>query len=117
MTIDQIAALIASGASETLEFKETTGTRRYATMTVCPFLNQGGGQVLFGVTPGRDVVGKQAGEHTVEEISAELGRLEPPAFSTVERVPVGRGRDVIVVSTARNTRIGMLSTGAIGDFP
>ena len=49
MGIDQIAALFASGESETIEFKETTGTRREGTMTVCAFLNQGGGQVLFGV--------------------------------------------------------------------
>ena len=49
MTLDQIATLAATGESETLEFKETTGTRREATMTVCAFLNQRGGQVLFGV--------------------------------------------------------------------
>ncbi len=50
MTLDQIKALAASGESETLEFKATTGTRREAAMTVCAFLNQHGGQVLFGVT-------------------------------------------------------------------
>ena len=50
MTIEQIVALAASGASETLEFKETTGIRREAARTVCAFLNQDGGQVLFGVT-------------------------------------------------------------------
>ena len=46
MTPDQIEVLTASGESETLEFKETTGTRREATMTMCAFLNQGGGRVL-----------------------------------------------------------------------
>ena len=51
MTLEIITTLTAAaGESETLEFKETTGTRREATMTVCAFLNQGGGQVLFGVT-------------------------------------------------------------------
>ena len=39
---DHISALATSGESETLEFK--------ATMTVCAFPNQRGGQVLFGVT-------------------------------------------------------------------
>ncbi len=48
MNIEQIVALAASGESETLELKETTGTRREAAMTVCAFLNQHGGQVLFG---------------------------------------------------------------------
>ena len=100
MTRGQVAALAASGESETLEFKATTGARREAAMTVCAFLNQGGGQVLFGVTPGGDVVGQQVSERTIEELSAELGRIEPPAFPTIERVSVDGDRDVIVVSTS-----------------
>ena len=101
MTLEIITTLAASGESEALEFKETTGTRREATMTVCAFLNQGGGQALFGVTQAGVVVGQQISERTIEELSAELGRIEPPAFPTVERVPIGGGRDVIVVSTAQ----------------
>ena len=41
MTLDQIAALAVNSESETLEFKETIGTRREAAWTVCAFLNQG----------------------------------------------------------------------------
>ena len=33
------------------------------------------------------MVGQQVGERTIEEWSAELGRIEPPAFPTVERFP------------------------------
>ena len=47
MTPEQVAALVASGESEALECKATTGTRREATQSVCAFLNQDGGQVLF----------------------------------------------------------------------
>ena len=101
MTIEQIAPLASSGESGTLEFKETTGTRREAAMTVCAFLNQRGGQVLFGVTQAGAVAGQQVSERTIEELSAELGRIEPPAFPTVDRVPVGGGREVIVVSTGQ----------------
>ena len=101
MTIDQIAALTASGESETLEFKETTGTRREATMTVCAFLNQGGGQVLFGVTLAGVVVGQQVSDRTIEELSTELRLIGSPAFPTVERVPVDGGREVIAVSTGQ----------------
>ena len=57
MTLDYITTLITSGESETLEFKETTGTRRAAAMTACAFLNRGGGQVLFDVTLAEAVVG------------------------------------------------------------
>ena len=101
MTIDQIAALTASGESETLEFKETTGTRREAAMTICAFLNQGSGQVLFGVTQNGAVVGQQVSERTIEELSAELRQIEPSAFPSVERVPEDGDREVIVVSTSQ----------------
>ena len=50
MTVEQLLTLTASGESETLEFKETTGMRREAARTVCAFQNQHGGQALFGVT-------------------------------------------------------------------
>ena len=100
MTTEQITTLTASGESETLEFKKTTGTRREAVMTVCAFLNHSGGQVLFGVRPDGTVAGQQVGERTIEELSAELRRIDPPAFPTVERVPVD-GREVIVVSTGQ----------------
>ena len=75
MTIDRVVAAAASGKSEALEFKATTGTRREATMTVCAFLNQGGGQVLCGVTETGTVVGQQFSERTIEELSAELRRI------------------------------------------
>ena len=50
LTVDQIAAFVVTDESETLEFKETTGTYREAARRVCAFLNHCGGQVLFGVT-------------------------------------------------------------------
>ena len=100
---EQVATLAASGESETLEFKETTGTRREAAMTVCAFLNQGGGQVLFGVTRAGVVAGQQVSDRTVEELSAELRQINPPAFPTVERLPVDGDREVIVVSTGQGT--------------
>jgi ATP-dependent DNA helicase RecG len=95
---DEIVDLTAFGESETLEFKETTGTRREAAMTVCAFLNQRGGQVLFGVRPAGIVAGQQVSERTIEELSAELRQIDPPAFPAIERVPVDGAREVVVVS-------------------
>ena len=103
MTPEQIAALVASGESETLEFKETTGTRREAARTLCAFLNQRGGQVLFGVAPTGIIVGQQVAERTIEELSAELQRIDPPAFPAVERIHLDAGREVIVVTTTSGT--------------
>ncbi len=99
MTTGQLLALVASGESEMLEFKETTGTRREAAKTVCAFLNQQGGQVLFGVTPAGIVVGQQVSERTIEELSAKLRQIDPLAFPTVERVPLSGDREIILVST------------------
>ena len=97
MTPEQITALAATGESETLEFKRTTGTRREAVRTICAMLNQRGGQVLFGVTPTGDVSGQQVSEQTIEEVSAEIQRIDPPAFPEIERVRVTDDLEVIAV--------------------
>ena len=80
MTIDRITVMVGRGESETLEFKSTTGAPREAAATACAMLNQRGGHVLFGVTPEGAPVGQQVSERTIEEVSAELGRIDPPAF-------------------------------------
>ncbi len=103
MTLDVISALVQTGESETLEFKSTTGTRREAVRTICAMLNQDGGQVLFGVTPEGNVVGQQVSERTIEGLSNELQRIDPPAFPTVERVPIAEGREVLVVRVSQGT--------------
>ena len=98
MKADRITSLVAAGESETLEFKTTTGTRREAVRTVCAMLNQQGGHVLFGVTPEGKAIGQHVSERTIEEVSAEIGRIEPPAFPMVERVQVADDREIVVVS-------------------
>lgn len=112
MTLQQIRALAASGESESLELKTTTRTRREAARTVCAFLNQGGGQVLFGVTPDGTVAGQQVSERTIEEVSAELQRIDPPAFPMIERVQVDSEHEVIVVSTPQGTSRPYMYQGA-----
>ena len=103
MTPDQVTALVAKGESETLEFKRTTGTRREAARSLCAMLNQRGGHVLFGVTPEAQVLGQQVGERTIEEVSAELQRIDPPAFPAVERVQLARDREVVVVRVSQGS--------------
>lgn len=101
MTAERIAGLVKAGESETLEFKSTTGTRREAAKTICAMLNQQGGQVLFGVTSEGGVIGQQVSERTIEEVSAELTRIDPPAFPAIERIPADGGREVVAVSVGR----------------
>lgn len=101
MNIEDIRRLVAAGESEEVEFKSTTGTRREAAMTICAMLNQQGGQVLFGVTPEGRIVGQQLRERSIEEVSAELARIDPPAFPTIQRVPAADDQEVVVVSVSR----------------
>ena len=103
MTPEQIAALAATSESETLEFKSTTGTRREAAQIVCAMLNQRGGHVLFGVTPTGDVSGQQVSERTIEKVSAEIQRIDPPAFPAVERIQVAGDREVVVVRVSQGS--------------
>jgi ATP-dependent DNA helicase RecG len=98
MTPDQIKAWAASGESETLEFKRTTGERREAVRSLCAMLNNRGGRVLFGVEADGRVIGQQVSDHTIEEIAQEIKELDPPAFPTIDRVDVGGGQEVIVMT-------------------
>lgn len=98
MALEEILALAAGGESEALEFKRTTGTRRQAAATVCAMLNHRGGHVLFGVTPEGEVVGQQVSDRTIEEVSAEIQRIDPPAFPEIGRVRVAGELEVISVT-------------------
>ena len=95
---DDITTWAAAGESETLEFKRSTGRRREATRALSAMLNHRGGRVLFGVEPDGRVTGQQVSEHTVEGVAQELREIDPPAFPSIDRVDVGRGREVLVVS-------------------
>lgn len=101
MTPEQIRAWAASGESETLEFKRTTGERREAGRTLCAMLNHRGGRVLFGVEQDGRVIGQQVGEQTIEDVAQEVRQIDPPAFPTIDRVDVGESRDVLVVTVTQ----------------
>lgn len=101
MTRQQIEGLARSGESEVLEFKRTTGERREAVRALCAMLNHRGGRVLFGIEPSGRVLGQQVSDHTLEEVAQEIRELDPPAFPTLERVDVGGGLEVLVVTVAQ----------------
>ena len=103
MTSERLAALVATHESQTLEFKSTTGERREAARTVCAMLNQRGGYVLFGVTPNGDMAGQQVSDRTIEGVSGEIQRIDPPSFPEIERVPIEGDREVVVVRVSRGS--------------
>ncbi len=101
MLFDDVARLAASGESETLEFKSTTGQLTRAGETLCAFLNARGGMVLIGVTPERKIHGQQVSDRTMQEISNVLQKIEPPPPVDVECIPVpDTDRQVVVIRAA-----------------
>jgi len=101
MLPDSIAAMVAAGESETLEFKTSTGRRREAAQAVCAMLNHLGGHVLFGVTPAGDITGQQAGGDTMEDISAELQHIEPAVYPQITSIPLNPDKHLIMVRVDR----------------
>lgn len=61
-------------------------------------LNRHGGQVVFGVEDGGNVVGQQIGQDTLGDLQREFGTIEPPVFPSLSTIEVRRGRSVVVAS-------------------
>lgn len=95
---DAIRVLAATGESEVLEFKATTGQKDDAAKALCGMLNGSGGQVLFGVTPSGEVVGQQVADKTLEDLAATIRGIKPETQPHIDRVPVSADRTVLVVT-------------------
>ena len=66
---NELLDLIASGESETLEFKRSTGSLREGIETICAFANHRGGYVLFGIDDRGDIIGQQVTDDTIKNIA------------------------------------------------
>jgi ATP-dependent DNA helicase RecG len=88
---------VGEPVADRVEFKETTGQRSDAARTVCAMLNGRGGFLLFGVSDKGTLLGQQVAAHTLEQVSQELRRIDPPAFPDIETAPVAAGREVVVL--------------------
>ncbi len=97
MNLQELKKLVASGESDRLEFKNSTGQRTAAMKTVCGMLNGLGGFVLFGISDKGGLVGQDISTKTMAGISAELNRIDPPAFPDIETVTLENGRTVIIL--------------------
>jgi ATP-dependent DNA helicase RecG len=97
MLLEELQKLVAAGESENLEFKKTTGQRTEAVKTICALLNDLGGFLLFGISDKGEIAGQQVTTKTLEDISLELRRIDPPAFPEIETISIGNDRVVIVI--------------------
>lgn len=95
------------GESQSQEFKVRTsgGCRREAAETLAAMRNGRGGRVLFGVDKHGAILGQEVSDHTIEEVVAELLRIEPSADFSVDRIRVGDdANEVIAVSVNRGAQ-------------
>ncbi len=97
MTIDEITALAAQSENTQIEFKRTTGQRTEAAKTVCAMLNSAGGVVLFGVRDDGKIIGQQVTARTIEEVSHELQRIDPPVFPLLETIELDANHSVLTI--------------------
>ena len=98
MTPAELTKLVSDGESERVEFKRSTGQRTEAAKTVCAMLNGLGGFVAFGVTNTGELIGQQVGIKTLEDVAAELRRIEPPAFPDVETINLNKGNAAVLLT-------------------
>ncbi len=97
MNLEKLQKIIINGESESLELKKTTGQRTEAAKTICALLNGLGGFVIFGVSDQGKLIGQQVSNKTLEELAAELRRIEPPAFPEIKAIPIEEDKKAIVI--------------------
>lgn len=104
MTHDDILAWVKQGEGEQQDFKASTGQRTEAARALCAMLNHRGGRVLIGVQPNGTVTGQQVTDKTIDDLANEIARIDPPALPSIDRVPIGGGKEVLVVRASQGTR-------------
>lgn len=97
MTLAELQQLVAQGESARVEFKRSTGGRAEAARTACAMLNGLGGFIIFGVGDRGELLGQEIGQRTIEEVTNELARIEPPAFPEIETIAFRPGLAFIVL--------------------
>ena len=97
MNLRELKKLIESGESERVEFKRSTGQRTAAAKAICGMHNGHGGFVIFGVMDNGDLTGQQISARTLESLTGEFRRIEPPALPDIETVPVKGDKAAVVV--------------------
>ena len=103
LNLKELKQLVKKGESDRLEFKKSTGQRTAAAKTVCAILNSIGGFVIFGATDKGEIIGQKVSAKTIEDISNEIRKIEPPAFPDIETVNLKSGNVVILISIPGST--------------
>lgn len=112
MTLKQLEQLVKKGESEILEFKKSTANLSAAMETVCAFLNSDrGGTVLIGVKDDGTILGQDLNDKNLQDMAAEIKRLEPTAKIDVQYIQLKTEKKVIVLSVNPGSRAPYMYDG------
>jgi hypothetical protein len=104
-----VAALVARGEDERIEFKKSLSERDKGLQTLAAMASQDGGTLVFGISPQGKPVGVTIGENTLESLGQAIRTgIEPTIYPSID---FGQYEGVIVITvTVRPT--GELHTWA-----
>ncbi len=111
MNISHIKSLVATGETNTVEFKKSTAQLHGAVETLCAFLNGTGGIVLLGVNQDGKLLGQDVTDNTQQEIAKELNKIEPFAAIEINYVALGNNKKVIVMQAEKGKHIPYIYDG------
>lgn len=98
MTPQELQQRIATGESETLEFKKSTSLLKEAVRTLCAFANHHGGYVVFGIDDRGRALGQQVSDDTLKNIANEVKlNTDPKLYPSIETIDI-EGRTCILVA-------------------
>ncbi len=98
MTYNELVRLVGIGEGQHLEFKRRVPQPDRLAKEVIAFANSSGGHLLLGVDDSGSILGvRDADEETYSLRNALDAHCQPHVSVTLERVPISRRRDVIVV--------------------
>lgn len=113
MSIDseKLFFLIASGESETLEFKESFGDE--AIEVIGAFSNARGGILLIGVKDSGDICGFQMGKNSLEEIANRIQNVTDPRLQPSLLTYHYKGKDILTIEVVQKLEHRSASEDAI----
>lgn len=105
MTLQELTQLVSLGEGANLEFKRKVPRPERIAKELIAFANTKGGRLLLGVDDDSTIVGlRDAEEEEFALRRAMNGHASPLVEFTVERVPVAKRRDVVLVSVPESAK-------------
>jgi predicted HTH transcriptional regulator len=109
LTQAAVEAMVATGETQTVEFKKSLVQQREGLKALCAMVNSdlARGTVIFGVAPDRTVCGIEPGNLDAAQRTISQGartKFDPPLAANVE-VPSLEGKRLVVLSARRDRRV------------